>query len=252
MARFDYRSSEDSQAGRPGLLAERPELPYILPLFGFLLVMLPGGLGHAAGIDWEGIWKQYQPGLYAAKTLIAALLLWYFWPCYTRIRWNKLWLGALVGVLGTLAWIGTELLCQRIGISKPPDASEIYNPDAMIGGGWRESVFLCVRIAGPSLVVPLMEELFFRDWLMRVIISPRNFLEVPVGAFTWPSLLIMSVIFGINHGISRMFLAGVVYGLMMGVLLIRTKSLGACIVAHGVTNFTLYLYVIYSGDWQWM
>ena len=47
-------------------------------------------------------------------------------------------------------------------------------------------------------------------------------------------------------------MSGVVYGLLMGVLVIRTKSLGACIVAHGVTNFTLYLYVIYTGDWQFM
>jgi CAAX prenyl protease-like protein len=74
---------------------------------------------------------------------------------------------------------------------------------------------------------------------------------VPVGTFTWGSLLGMSVFFGINHG-PAFFFAGLVYGLLMGVLLIRTKSLGACIVAHGVTNFTLYLWVIYYGAWQFM
>jgi membrane protease YdiL (CAAX protease family) len=38
----------------------------------------------------------------------------------------------------------------------------------------------------------------------------------------------------------------------MGLLLIRTRSLGACILAHALTNLTLYLYVIYTGDWQFM
>jgi membrane protease YdiL (CAAX protease family) len=60
----------------------------------------------------------------------------------------------------------------------------------------------------------------------------------------------MSVLFGINHG--SQWPAGILYGLLMGVLLIRTKSLGACIVAHGVTNLSLYLYVVYTGDWQFM
>ncbi len=254
MPKYDYRSAEPSAAAPPGLLANWPEVPYILPLFAFLLVMLPGSLGQVGGLNWESLWKQHLPELYAAKTLLAAILLWYFWPCYKAggLRWSKLWLGAAVGLLGTFAWIGTELLCQRIGVSTPPTPSEIYNPDLMIGGGWREAVFLCIRVAGPSLVVPVMEELFFRDLLMRWLIAPRNFLQVPLGTFTWQSLLLMSLVFGINHGISRMFLAGVVYGLMMGILLIRTKSLGACMVAHGVTNFTLYMYVIWSGDWQWM
>jgi membrane protease YdiL (CAAX protease family) len=72
-----------------------------------------------------------------------------------------------------------------------------------------------------------------------------------VGTFTWPALLGTAAIFGINHGFA-FFLPGVAYGLLMGVLLIRTKSLGACIVAHGITNWTLYLYVIYTGDWQFM
>jgi CAAX prenyl protease-like protein len=73
---------------------------------------------------------------------------------------------------------------------------------------------------------------------------------VAVGTFTWFSLIATSLLFGVNHG--KMWPAGIAYGLLMGVLLIRTKSLGACIVAHGVTNFTLYLYVIYTGDWQFM
>jgi CAAX prenyl protease-like protein len=99
-------------------------------------------------------------------------------------------------------------------------------------------------------MVPVMEELFFRDFLMRAFIRGAHFQDVAVGTFSWFSLLGVAALFGLNHGSE--WPEGVVYGLMMGVLLIRTRSLGACIVAHGVTNFTLYLYVIYTGDWQFM
>ncbi|HVT81553.1 MAG TPA: CAAX prenyl protease-related protein [Phycisphaerae bacterium] len=254
MAKFDYRDPAGDPAS-PALPESRPALPYVVPLFAFLLVMLPGSFGELGGINWETFWKQHHPELYAAKTILAAILLWYFWPSYTPIRWSKLSLGALIGIVGTFLWIGTELAARKVGLALPVNPADIYNPDQMLGGGWQETAYLCIRVAGPSLVVPVMEELFFRDFLMRLLVSWNrrvNFQEIPVGTFTWGSLLAMSVVFGLNHGIQRFFFAGFVYGLVMGLLLIRTKSLGACIVAHGVTNFTLYLYVIYTGDWQWM
>jgi CAAX prenyl protease-like protein len=110
--------------------------------------------------------------------------------------------------------------------------------------------YLCVRVVGPTLVVPVMEELFFRDFLQRALVRGARFEDVPIGTFTWFSLIGMSLLFGVNHGAE--WPEGIVYGLMMGVLLVRTKSLGSCIVAHAMTNWTLYLYVIYHGDWQFM
>ena len=37
--------------------------------------------------------------------------------------------------------------------------------------------------------------------------------------------------------------------LMISWLLVRTKSLGACIVAHAVTNLLLGIYVLWAKDW---
>ena len=41
----------------------------------------------------------------------------------------------------------------------------------------------------------------------------------------------------------------IVWGLLIAVLLVRTRSLGACIVAHAVTNFLLGAYVLYTREW---
>jgi CAAX prenyl protease-like protein len=250
MAKFNYRELDlapsPARAG-PQWLASRPEMPYIIPFFAYVVFFLPPAISPAL----DAFWKAYHPLFYLAKTLTAAGLLWYFWPYYTRIRWTHLPLGAALGVIGTVVWITSTLLAQHIGIGAAPSPSDLYNPDLQLAAHWQRLTFLCIRVAGPTLVVPVMEELFFRDFLMRALIRGAHFEDVPVGAFSWMSLLGMSVLFAVNHG-AGMLLPGFLYGLMIGLLLVRTKSLGACITAHAVTNWTLYLYVIYTGHWQFM
>ena len=226
-------------------------MPYLIPFFAYVALMAPGGMfGHAFGLDWEALWKQYHPLIYAMENLLAAFFLWAFWNHYTRIRWTHLPLGVIVGLFGTLLWIGIEYFDQHIGFSKVPDPATFYNPDVMLPVAWHRWAYLAIRVAFPSLVVPFMVELFFRDFLMRALVRGARFQDVPVGTFTWFSFIGMALAFGVNH--AAQWPEGIAYGLLMGALLVRTKSLGACIVAHGVTNCTLYLYVIYSGDWQFM
>jgi len=240
---------------RGGFMAERPQLPYLLPFLAYLAFFITGEyFGHAFGLDWQAIWWRYFPIIYLAKTVAAALMLWVCWKYYTPIRWTHLKLGALVGLIGVPLWVGVEYLAQYAGLHAAPDPSRpytIYNAVKEIPDpAWRW-MFYIIRVGGPTLVVPIMEELFFRDFIQRALIRGARFQEVPVGTFTWLSLLGMAALFGINHGV--MWPSGVLYGLLMGILLIRTKSLGACIVAHGVTNLVLYAgYCIPFGVWQFM
>jgi uncharacterized protein len=256
MGKFDYRTGGDlaekaTKSRTADWFSQQPQMPYVIPFFAFLLVMVPGTFGNWGGIDWKTLWNDYLPAVYSTKTVIAAILLWYCWPWYTQVRWSRLGLGAVVGLIGTVVWIASEYACQHVGFAHAPDASAIYDPDQMLPNSWARWAFLSMRVAGPTLVVPVMEELFFRDFVMRALIMGVRFDAVPVGTFSWFSLLGMSALFGINHG-WNFFIPGFLYGLMIGVLLIRTKSLGACMVAHGMTNWSLYLYVIYTKDWQFM
>jgi CAAX prenyl protease-like protein len=237
-----------------GLMADRPQLPYLLPFVAYVAFFLPGQLGHAFGIDWQALWWHWFGVVYFAKTVVAGALLWAFWKYYTPIRWTHLGLGAVVGLIGVPLWVGTEYLAQHLGLHAAPDPAQKYAlydavkeiPDT----AWRWAYYI-VRVSGPTLVVPVMEELFFRDFVQRALIRGARFQEVPVGTFTWASLLGMAALFGVNHG--TMWPSGILYGLMMGILLVRTRSLGACIVAHAVTNFVLYAgYCIPFHDWQFM
>ena len=252
MPRVNYRdtvTAPPSASGMRAWLSDRPQMPYLIPFFAFVGVMLPSAFGTIGGINFTKLWLDYLPIVYTVKTLLAAGLLWVFWRYYTPVRWRHLALGAAVGLFGTILWIATEYASQRLGLTHQPLDSTLYKPDIMLHEQWQRWLFLCIRVTGPILVVPVMEELFFRDFIMRLFVRGARFDDVPVGTFSWLSLLGMSALFAINH---VQWPAGFLYGLLMGILLIRTKSLGSCIVAHAVTNWTLYLYVIYTGDWQFM
>ncbi len=147
--------------------ADRPQMPYLIPLMAYLLIMSPATFGHLAGIDWETLWRSYHPLIYFTQNAVAAILLWCFWDYYAKIRWTHLPLAVLVGLFGTILWVGVEYACQHIHLTTRPDPTKFYNPDLLLPTTAARWTYLCIRIVGPTLVVPVMEELFFRDFLMR-------------------------------------------------------------------------------------
>lgn len=246
-----YDSAPDNQPR--DLFSDRPQLPYLLPLLVFVAFFLPSSLGDFADINWKDLWFTYHPAVYGVKTIVAALLLWKLWKYYTPIRWSHIPLGVILGLVGVPMWVLVEYASQSIGLTKAPNVSDpyaLYNPVKMIENPALRYAFYAVRVLGPTLVVPVMEELFFRDFLMRALVRGARFQEVAVGTMSWLAILGSSTLFALNH---IQWPSGFLYGLMMALLVTRTRSLGACIVAHGVTNFVLYAgYCIPFGDWQFM
>lgn len=119
-----------------------------------------------------------------------------------------------------------------------------FNPN-VFDGLEREGMTVA-RLAGAVLVVPVMEELFWRSFLIRYIIS-NNFSRIPIGAFSWASFLITVVLFGLEH---NYFLAGMMAGAAFNLLLYYTRSISQCILAHAVANLALGIYVLQTGEWR--
>ncbi len=92
-----------------------------------------------------------------------------------------------------------------------------------------------------------MEELFWRDWLWRQLLAPSDFKLAKVGEWDWKVFLGVALIFAFPH--PQWWLTAITWGLMIGGLLAYTKSIGACIIMHGVTNFLLGAYVLYTHEW---
>ncbi len=192
-----------------------------------------------------GHWPALYPQTYIAKTLLVALALAVLWRHYTKISWRYWWVGALVGVVGIGQWVGMQLALQRFSFFSPPvDPFDPFESFSSPATAW---AFIAVRIAGAVLVVPVMEELFWRDFLWRQVLAPNDFKLAEVGERGWSPLLIVSTVFAFVHG--NWWLTSIVWALMIGALLVYTKSLGACIIAHAVTNLLLGVYVLRYRDW---
>ncbi len=104
---------------------------------------------------------------------------------------------------------------------------------------------MALRLTGATLLVPVAEELFWRGFILRWIVNP-DFQKVPIGTFTWPSFVLTSLLFATEH---NRWLVGLVAGIVYNLLVYRTRSLFACMVAHGVTNLALGVYVLNTGLW---
>lgn len=115
---------------------------------------------------------------------------------------------------------------------------------ALRSGAW----FVCFRLAGSILLVPIAEELFWRAWLMRRLISPR-FEKVPLGTYSAEAFWLTAVLFASEHG--AYWDVGLAAGILYNWWMIRTRSLADCILAHAATNAALAAYVLLAHQWQY-
>lgn len=208
---------------------------------------VPFGL-YIAFLAFEGMLQAWAPEfdarvLYPVKVGVVAVALALLWRHYAelRTRWMSLaeWLVAVgVGVAVLVLWVKLDAAWMLIGEPGPG-----YDPtDASGGIDW---TLVALRVAGAALVVPLMEELFWRSFIQRWV-QQADFLALDPARIGLRALLIASALFAIEH---VQWLAGLIAGLAYGWLYIRTRSLWAPIVSHAVTNAGLGLYVVATREW---
>lgn len=214
-----------------------PAWARIVP-FGIYVAFLAVQQGLAA---WQPQWDLRW--LYGVQVLAVVAALVWLWPAYEELRRasasGRDWLaGAVTGVVVFLLWINLDQDWAVLGSLTP------YDPRTP--GGDIQWAMVAVRISGAALVVPIMEELFWRSFLLRWL-ERQDFLSVLPATVGLRALLFTSVLFALEH---NLWFAGLLAGLAYGWLYMRTGSLWATILAHGVTNGLLGAWVVATGAWQ--
>jgi len=179
-----------------------------------------------------------KAALYPLQTIVIAASLIYYWKVYRQeIRFALDWTAMITGVFVFFIWVLPEGLYPQIGHSE-------FNPYDLAEG---EKVFLLIafRLFGAAIVIPLVEELFWRSFALRFLVK-TEFKEVPLGYFNWFSFGMVSLSFGFAH---HRWLPGIIAGVVYAAVLYRSKNLFSPILAHAVTNFLLGVYVIATGKW---
>lgn len=179
--------------------------------------------------------------IYLLKTIVGAAMVVFMWPLVAEMRWNVSWAAVAVGVLVFVIWVGLDPFYPKWG-----GGSAVWNPHDHFGSGAAMAwFFIAVRVIGVTLVVPPIEEVFYRSFLYRYIVQP-DFQKVSFGHFAWLPLLATAGLFGFAH---FEWLAGLLAGLAYQGLVLWKKRLGDAIVAHAITNLLLAVWVNAMGMW---
>lgn len=223
--------------------------PYLLPMVAFLV--LTSAEGYLPTTDDGGIHPTWYPLSYAAKVLIVSALAVAARAAWVDLRpWPSPTATALavgIGVLVTVGWVGLQRIdYPKFGASGTRMAFDPYvlSPAARVA-------FLAVRFYGLVLLVPLVEELFWRSFVLRMVVGMEanaEFSDIPVGRVTPLAAVVTSVLFASAH--PEEWLPAVLTGLAWAWLLWRTKSLSACVLSHAVANLGLGIYVLSTVDWR--
>jgi len=213
-------------AGAP---ADNPSAYYLAPLVAIL----------AAGMLSRALAGQFE-WLYSLRLFAVAAVWWGYRKKYAGMDWKFDWLGPAAGIAVFALWIALD----RWAVTTSASGTV---PGLKPGYGMAWIAWLSLRTLGAVVAVPIAEELAFRGFLLRRMVS-SDFDRLDYRQTSVLALLVSSVTFGLMHG-ARWF-AGSVAGLVYALVLRRRGRIGEAVAAHATTNALLALWVISYGDWR--
>ena len=221
-------------------LSERhPSLPYVAPFAAFMILLAAG---------------PYVPlGPRAFAVLRFAILAGLLWFCSRDVISLRAphWLTSISLGVGVFAlwvapdiflpgwrdnWLFSNGLTGRIEGVLPMESR-------------RDPLILVLRCLRAVILVPIIEELFWRAWLPRWLDSREDFRKIPLGQYTLASFWLTALLFASEHG--SMWDVGLAAGVLYNWWMRRTRKLGDLILAHAVTNACLSAYVLLRGRWEY-
>jgi CAAX prenyl protease-like protein len=244
---------------------ESPWLVCLLPFAVYLLIQSiepspPPSDGSEATKPWHGldIGYEHYPIIYTIKLIATAAAMVFVWPGYRQYTRRLTWLAVAIGIAGVVLWIVLSQLqlfftkdtivekwIKWLGGARAGfDPLERLRDQPALAYG-----FLAVRFIGLVVIVPIIEEFFWRGFLMRFV-QAEKWWEVPFGTVTPLAVAVGTVFPTLMH--PQELVAALIWFSAVTWLMTRTRSIWDCILAHAITNLLLGLYVVNSGEWWLM
>jgi len=179
--------------------------------------------------------------MYPLETILCGGLLIWFRYGYDFRRLPKIVFTILVRPPIFAVWISPQ---QFLGF---PARNAGFDPDVFANQPffyWPTVGFRFLRLV---VVVPLIEEVFWRGFLLRFL-ADEHFERVPFGTFSWVSFVVVTAAFGFSHSVDD-WVAALLTGAIYNGVAYRTKSLWSCVLAHAATNLLLGLWIMATKQW---
>ena len=225
-------------------LTKHPGISRSLPFALFIALL-------AIELSWttlqpmvHGLQSLDKRWLYGIKSGLTALALFWLWARFEELqqvpRQIGGWVMAIAVGLGIFViWINLTQSWMLLG-----EMSKGFDPHQ--ADGRMDWLLAAIRLAGSALIVPIMEELFWRSFIMRWV-DKHDFLSLDPREVSQRALFVSSALFALEH---KQWLAGFLAGYAYGWLYRKTGNVWLSILAHAVTNGVLGLWVLYTGNWQ--
>lgn len=220
--------------------ARASDAPPPVPVDYWLPMVLFGALTFAESY----VAPAWFPIAYILKAVLVTAALVALKRPYRDFRYDSRAIlpSVLIGLLVFALWIWVDRL-----VPYPHFGSRsAFDPTPLQGSAWWP-VFLAVRLYGLALMVPVMEEIFWRSFLLRYL-ARTDFESLPVGTFSAFSLAVMLAASAVAH---PEWLVAVLASLAYALWMRRSRSLFGAILAHSTTNAALGAYVLRTGEWQY-
>lgn len=215
-------------------------------------------------MEWkhdDAVWFRRWPEqlFYPLQTIATMVMLLFFWKHY-ELKWsNKIWIGAIAGLVGIGFWLLPSTLYDYWGMTgKPETFLEKLSGLAPRKEGFDPGVFeapaafwtsLILRVLRAVVIVALVEEVFWRGFLMRFLLKmDGDYWKVPFGKPSWISFLVVTGAFVMAHQ-PLDYVGAIVYGSLTYGVAIWTRSLMACVVMHAVANAGMAAYAMAYGKY---
>ena len=168
---------------------------------------------------------------YWVKILAALVALAVFRRGYRNVGLRPDGVAVGAGIAVGLAWIATRPAVGAADLALGAALAQL--------GGLAFALFATARVLGTVLVVPLVEELFFRGYILARL--DRGGLAARLLA-----IVVSSALFGLLH---QRWLAGAVAGVVFALLMLRRGRMADAVVAHVAANLVVAGWAIAARDW---
>lgn len=221
------------------LIDRYPSLPYVAPFSAFM-VLLVAGPALPLGLRAEAV----------LRVVLVTCVLLVFSRHVISLKVRHWPTSVALGIGVFALWIAPDVLLPDFRTSwlfNNGLTGRVEGP--LVEAARNDSLVLALRFARAAVLVPIVEELFWRAWLPRWIDHMEDFRKIPLGQFTTASFVLTALLFASEHG--SMWDVGLAAGLLYNFWMRRTRSLGDLILAHAVTNACLSIYVVTRGRWEY-
>lgn len=219
----------------------RPDIVLMAPYMAYLVLL---GLVSVVPPTWE----------VAAITLRGVGSLGLVWLFRKHLPpWGKpLWIIAIpAGLFAAWLWYVGQYWFDGLGLGDRlpmyPGEKVVVDPRDALGACKLFQVTVALRIGVAVTAVPVVEELFWRAFLLRALIDWHYFQRVPLGQFTWVSFVGTALLSTMQHPDN--WAVSIFCWFFYNALFCWTRSILCLVITHGVTNLILYIYVVRVDDW---